>query len=167
MPYELCVKSRKQQILLFDVEEMTSVGELKKKIQDKTGMSVGDQPPLFFDAKELTDDSASLLEYDIVPDDCPGGPIVSMGTTAWCPFNVHIQLPSGRVHKEMVTGDSTVAQLKGRITAAVGIPYLAMKLLSADAELKDPCTLTECGVAADGKIQLLTTMKLYAGPTAH
>mmetsp|Transcript_53855 Transcript_53855/g.138729 ORF Transcript_53855/g.138729 Transcript_53855/m.138729 type:complete len:168 (-) Transcript_53855:78-581(-) len=166
MPYELCVKNRKQQILLFDVEEMDTIASLKKKIQDKTGTSVADQQPLYFNAKELSDDNASLLEYDIVPDDCPGGPIVALGGTEWCPFTVRIELPNGRTLKEMVTNDSTAGQLKGRLTAAVGIPYLAMKLFHQSAEIKERSKLGECGVLPDSTIRLETTMPLYQGPEA-
>merc|ERR1719356_629787 len=107
---------------------MDTVGELKKKIREKTGLSA--LPPLFVSGRELSDDAASLLEYDVVPDACPGGPVVSLGGTPWAPFKVRVQLPNGRLLQESVGLETTIAQLKGRITAQVGIPYLTMKLLA-------------------------------------
>lgn len=41
------------------------------------------------------------------------------------------------LRQEHVTGDTTVAQLKGRITSEVGIPYLCMKLFAGTKELRD------------------------------
>eukprot|EP00443_Scrippsiella_acuminata_P040234 CAMPEP_0115234110 /NCGR_PEP_ID=MMETSP0270-20121206/34622_1 /TAXON_ID=71861 /ORGANISM="Scrippsiella trochoidea, Strain CCMP3099" /LENGTH=167 /DNA_ID=CAMNT_0002648843 /DNA_START=113 /DNA_END=616 /DNA_ORIENTATION=- len=166
MPFELSVKSRQQQILIFDVEEVDTIGALKRKIRDKVGS--GGMQPLFFKGVELADDDASLLEYDIVPDDCPGGPVIALGSGPSDSFCVAIELPGGRVHEEMVTGETTVAQLKGRITSQVGIPYLAIKLFVGDAQLKDRFKLVESGISPGAtKVRLATSMPLYAGPAAR
>mmetsp|Transcript_43108 Transcript_43108/g.138611 ORF Transcript_43108/g.138611 Transcript_43108/m.138611 type:complete len:172 (+) Transcript_43108:88-603(+) len=167
MPYEVSIKSRKQQILLVDVEETDTVAELKKKIKSKLGAGPESQQPLFFNGVELADDEASLLEYDVVPDDCPGGPIVTMGRSPWTPFRLQVELPGGRIYQELVSIDTTVAQVKGRITSEVGIPYLAIKLYAKDTLLKDRLTLADAGVAPGSKIRLSTGMPLYAGPAGR
>merc|ERR1712232_357269 len=102
--------------ILLQVEELERVADLKKKIQEKTGVPVADQQSLYFEGAELNDDAAMLLELNIVADDCPGGPIVTMGSCAWVPFTVSIKLPGGKTVKELVSMDTSVGQLKGKIT---------------------------------------------------
>jgi len=34
-PYEVCIKNRKQQIILLQAEELETIADLKKKIQEK------------------------------------------------------------------------------------------------------------------------------------
>merc|ERR1712113_1079858 len=135
--YEICVKNRKQQILLFNVEATNTIKDLKKSIEEKTGVNQGEQQPLYFNGLELTDEEATLLEYGVVPDDCPGGPIVMLGTSAWVPFYVNVFLPDGRRHNVLVTITTTVGQLKGRITTEMGVPYLMQKLIVDGKELQN------------------------------
>merc|ERR1711879_37098 len=115
--------------------------------------------------QEMNDEGAMLLELDIVPDDCPGGPIVNMGSSAWAPFDVFINLPGGKTIKEHVNIDTTVGQLKGKITTDYGIPYLMMKLYYGESQLKDYKTLGDLDVPAGCKIMLETIKPLYYGPS--
>merc|ERR1711918_8221 len=165
-PYEVCIKNRKQQIILLQAEELETIGDLKKKIQEKTGVPVADQQPLYFDGGELNDESAMLLELNIVADDCPGGPIVTMGSSAWAPFTVCLKLPGGKTVKELVSIDTTVGQLKGKITTDFGIPYLMIKLYMEGTELKDLKTLGDMDVPPGCKLELETVKPLYDGPAA-
>ncbi|CAE8586485.1 unnamed protein product [Polarella glacialis] len=167
MSYELCVKSRAQQILVLRVEETDTILDLKKQIQGQIGTPVQDQQPLYFNGQELDDESATLLEYNILADDCPGGPVVQLGSSAGeSSFDLECLLPGGRRLKEHVTVDTTVAQLKGRLTSEVGIPYLCMKLSAGLEELRDPFTLRQYRLAGDSRIEVSTTRPLYAGPAA-
>mmetsp|Transcript_69421 Transcript_69421/g.162582 ORF Transcript_69421/g.162582 Transcript_69421/m.162582 type:complete len:161 (-) Transcript_69421:58-540(-) len=158
MPYEICVKNRQQNILLLTVEETDTIHDLKQDVKARVGEA---EEPLFFNGVELLDEEATLLEYNIVPDECPGGPIVHLGGCA--AFDLECELPSGRQIRESVTGDTTVAQLKGRITSEAGIPYLCMKLLAGDLELRDPVCLRHYDLAGRG-LRVVTTRQLYAGP---
>ncbi|CAE7727574.1 unnamed protein product [Symbiodinium sp. CCMP2456] len=160
MPYEICVKNRQQNILLLTVEETDTIHDLKQDVKARVGDA---EEPLFFNGVELLDEEATLLEYNIVPDECPGGPIVHLGGCA--AFDLECELPSGRQLRESVTGDTTVAQLKGRITSEAGIPYLCMKLLAGDLELRDPVCLRHYDLAGLG-LRVVTTRRLYAGPAA-
>ncbi|CAE7751258.1 lgrC, partial [Symbiodinium necroappetens] len=108
------------------------------------------EEPLFFNGVELLDEEATLLEYNIV------GPIVHLGGCA--AFDLECELPSGRQLRESVTGDTTVAQLKGRITSEAGIPYLCMKLLAGDLELRDPVCLRHYDLAGLG-LRVVTTRR--------
>lgn len=146
---------------------MDSLEALKKKIAEKTGVPVGDQQPLYFNGAELTDDNGSLLEYDILPDGCPGGPIVTMGSTAWDPFYLKVKLPSGRTYKAYVTMTTTVGQLKGAITTDCGIPYLVQKLYLDEMQLQDRFTLADYVVPADAKVDLVLSRPIYAGPAVR
>ncbi|CAJ1351065.1 unnamed protein product [Effrenium voratum] len=162
MPYDLCIKNSQQQILVVTVEETDSIRELKQDLKARLAAEANE--PLFFNGVELADEDATLLEYNVVPDDCPGGPVVHMGTCP-CSFDLECRLPGGGHIKEHVTGDTTVAQLKGRITSEVGIPYLCMKLFAGTKELRDPLPLQRYGLAGDSAVQV-STRPLYAGPAA-
>merc|ERR1711937_820320 len=102
-----------------------------------------------------------LLELNIVKDDCPGGPIVTMGSSVWAPFTVYIKMPGGKTVKELVSLDTTVGQLKGKITTDFGIPYLMMKLFMDNTELKDKKTLGDHDVPPASKLNLETVRPLY------
>ncbi|CAE7379574.1 RUB2 [Symbiodinium pilosum] len=158
MPYEICVKSRQQRILLLTVEETDKIRDLKQDVKAK----VEEDEPLYFNGLELADEEATLLEYNIVPDECPGGPVLHLGGCTT--FDIECELPTGRQLKEHVTNDTTVAQLKGRITSEAGIPYLCMKLLDGNLELRDPVPLRHYGLA--GRTVRVLTRQLYAGPAA-
>eukprot|EP00440_Ansanella_granifera_P000014 gb/GFBE01000015.1/.p1 GENE.gb/GFBE01000015.1/~~gb/GFBE01000015.1/.p1 ORF type:complete len:166 (+),score=35.51 gb/GFBE01000015.1/:1-498(+) len=164
MPFELCIKSRQQNILVLKVEETDTILDIKKSIKSRLEEAVED--PLYFNGVELTDEDATLLEYNIVQDECPGGPIVHLGRPANVAFNVECKLPSGQPLKECVTRETTVAQLKGRITCEAGIPFLMMKLFSGDVELRDAMPLAHYGIPGSSAIRVATTRPLYTGPAA-
>jgi len=166
MPYEICVKTRAQQIITFDVEETNTVGEVKKLLQDKTGTADYDQLPLYFNAKELTSEDATLVDLGIVTDGCPGGPILQLGRAAEDAFDVLVQLPDGGEHRVMVSPAFTVAQLKARLTQDLGIPFLMIKLYYDYVELTDSGTMLSYKLPAEAKVQLRTKKELYAGPHA-
>eukprot|EP00913_Durusdinium_trenchii_P020515 g19270.t1 len=112
--------------------------ERSKQAYDQARVAAEADEPLVFNGVELDDEDATLLEYNIVPDDCPGGPVLHLGGAPWRSFDLECQLPSGGHIKEHVTPETTVAQLKGRITSEVGIPYLCMKLFAGRVELREP-----------------------------
>ena len=118
MPYDLCIKNSQQNILVLTVEETDSIRDLKQDI--KARISDVQDEPLFFNGVELADEDATLLEYNILPDDCPGGPVVHLGRCQRS-FNLPCHLPSGGLIQEHVTPETTVGQLKGRITSEVGM----------------------------------------------
>ncbi|CAJ1453340.1 unnamed protein product [Effrenium voratum] len=122
-------------------EETDSIRELKQDLKARLAaeadcLASAANEPLFFNGVELADEDATLLEYNVVPDDCPGGPVVHMGTCP-CSFPSCSSRADQSLRQEHVTGDTTVAQLKGRITSEVGIPYLCMKLFAGTKELRD------------------------------
>eukprot|EP00931_Biecheleriopsis_adriatica_P095523 TRINITY_DN6911_c0_g2_i1.p2 TRINITY_DN6911_c0_g2~~TRINITY_DN6911_c0_g2_i1.p2 ORF type:complete len:166 (-),score=27.88 TRINITY_DN6911_c0_g2_i1:9-506(-) len=164
MPYELCVKSQEQNILVLKVEESDTILDLKKSIESRLEKSL--EAPLYFNGAELADEDASLLEYNIVQDDCPGGPVVNLGASPWDSFDVECKLPSGGSLKERITCETTVAQLKGRITSQAGIPYLCMKLFAGDVELRDCLQFAHYRLPSSCCIKVATTRPLYAGPAA-
>mmetsp|Transcript_63169 Transcript_63169/g.150621 ORF Transcript_63169/g.150621 Transcript_63169/m.150621 type:complete len:163 (-) Transcript_63169:42-530(-) len=154
MPFEVCVKARNGQLTVLDVDDSLTVGALKGKLQDFSGKAPAAQPKLYFNGVELGDTDKTLKDYGIVPDDCPGGPILTLGLSKADPFDVYVQLPSGGQHKAWVTCSTTVAQLKSLISEGVGIPYLMIQLLHNYKELKDGKTLGELGVLPDAKLML-------------
>lgn len=156
-------RRHQQNILIITVEETDSIREVKQDI--KARVAEADEP-LFYNGVELADEDATLLEYNIVPDDCPGGPVIHLGGAPWKSFDLECRLPSGGHIKEHVTAETTVAQLKGRITSEVGIPYLCMKLFAGPVELRDPLPLQRYGLAGDSAVQVMTTRSLYTGPAA-
>ncbi|CAL1133617.1 unnamed protein product [Cladocopium goreaui] len=147
-----------QNVLIITVEETDSIREVKQDI--KARVAEADEP-LFYNGVELADEDATLLEYNIagsrVPDHCPGGPLIHLGGAPWRSFDLE---------PEHVTAETTVAQLKGRITSEVGIPYLCMKLFAGPVELRDPLPLQRYGLAGDSAVQVMTTRSLYTGPAA-
>ncbi|CAK9008170.1 unnamed protein product [Durusdinium trenchii] len=164
MPCDLCIKNRQQNILVITVEETDSIRDLRQEIKARVAAEADE--PLVFNGVELDDEDATLLEYNIVPDDCPGGPVLHLGGAPWRSFDLECQLPSGGHIKEHVTPETTVAQLKGRITSEVGIPYLCMKLFAGRVELRDPLPLERYGLSGDCAVQVRATRPLYAGPAA-
>lgn len=121
---------------------------------------------LFFNGVELLDEEATLLEYDVVPDDCPGGPVVHLGGSPFGSFDLQCLLPNGRLLKEQVTLETTVAQLKGRICSETGMPFLCMKLHVGAVELRDAPPLGRYGLSGHKAVQVSSTRKLYVGPAA-
>lgn len=81
-------------------------------------------------------------------------------------FTVTCVLPDGFVHKDLLTSAMTVAQLKGRITSEVGIPYLCMKLYLDGIELQERRTLGHSGVNGSSQIEVALTRSIYKGPQA-
>eukprot|EP00930_Biecheleria_cincta_P078924 TRINITY_DN66561_c0_g1_i1.p1 TRINITY_DN66561_c0_g1~~TRINITY_DN66561_c0_g1_i1.p1 ORF type:complete len:169 (-),score=47.12 TRINITY_DN66561_c0_g1_i1:8-514(-) len=162
--YEICIKSREQNIMVLRVMETDTISEVLAKLKDKLGESV--QQSLFFNGVELTDKEATLLEYNIVADDCPGGPVLNLGGSPWSDFDLECKLPNGSLLKECVTQETTVAQLKGRITSEAGIPYLCMKLFAQGSELRDALTLAHYKLPGQCRVEVVTTRPLYAGPAA-
>merc|ERR1712032_1645039 len=122
------------------------------------------QQPLYFNGVEMGDESATLAEYSVTPDDFPGGPIVQLGRSPYCPYDVYVELPDGRAHKVWVNADTSVAQLKGQVSGELGIPYLMMDLSCGGEELRDRYKLGEYNVSPNAKIALTTPRPLYAGP---
>mmetsp|Transcript_159665 Transcript_159665/g.281885 ORF Transcript_159665/g.281885 Transcript_159665/m.281885 type:complete len:168 (-) Transcript_159665:247-750(-) len=165
MPYPLVVKTKKQQIIKFDVEESTTVADVKKKVQEQLGIPPYDQPPLCFNGKEL-EEGDSLGSLKIVPDGAPGGPIVHLGKSPWDPFYVYVELPSGKEFKVYVSISTTVAQLKGQITNECGVPYLMYELMFQGNDLAELSSLGDCGVGPEAKILTKTYDALYQGPAA-
>merc|ERR1712032_1366804 len=122
------------------------------------------QQPLYFNGVEMGDESASLAEYSVTPDDFPGGPIVQLGRSPWCPYDVYVELSDGRAHKVWVSSCTTVAQLRGQVSGELGIPYLMMQMSCGGETLRDRFTLGDYSVPANAKIDLTTAKPLYAGP---
>eukprot|EP00933_Yihiella_yeosuensis_P083407 TRINITY_DN97621_c0_g1_i1.p1 TRINITY_DN97621_c0_g1~~TRINITY_DN97621_c0_g1_i1.p1 ORF type:complete len:182 (-),score=20.63 TRINITY_DN97621_c0_g1_i1:76-591(-) len=166
--FELSIKNRQQQILKLPVKETSTIFEVKKKLQDLLDYPVEEQLPLYFNGSELADDNASLLEYSIVEDECPGGPVLTLGSSEKESFDLECQLPNGKSLKEHVSLETTIAQLKGRITSEAGIPYLCMKIFAERTELKDPMTLRQLKQQLPGaaSVRVATTRPIYAGPAA-
>mmetsp|Transcript_12591 Transcript_12591/g.22240 ORF Transcript_12591/g.22240 Transcript_12591/m.22240 type:complete len:167 (+) Transcript_12591:73-573(+) len=164
MAFEICIKGRQQNITVVRVQEDDTVRMLKKAIQGRLGEKVTE--PIYFNGVELGDEDGILLEYGIVQDACPGGPVLHLGTSAAASFDLSCALPDGDILKEHVSFQTSVAQLKGRITSEVGIPYLCMKLFHDGTELRDPMTLADYKLPADCCIEVATTKKLYRGPAA-
>mmetsp|Transcript_14348 Transcript_14348/g.26371 ORF Transcript_14348/g.26371 Transcript_14348/m.26371 type:complete len:163 (-) Transcript_14348:44-532(-) len=162
MQFELCVKARNAQLTALDVDESLTIGALKGKLQDFSGKAPAAQPKLYFNGVELADSERSLKDYGILPDGCPGGPIVSLGMSKADPFHVYVQLPGGGQHKAWVTFSTTVAQLKVLVSEGAGIPYLMIQLLHGYKELTDAKTLDELGILPETKL-LLRSPKSFKG----
>lgn len=152
--YELCVKARNQSIIILSVTGGTLVSEVRLKIAENSGVVVERQPDLFFQGVLLPDDK-TLEQCGVVPDGCPGGPIVTMGWTRTDPFYVHVKFPDGTLFRAFVTCNSTVAQLRAQITKEAGVPYLMQKLYSDDMELNEFLTLEECNIEPNATLFLV------------
>ena len=102
----------------------------------------------------------------MVPDGCPGGPVVYLGPAPYDSFQVPCCLPNGLVVKEQVTASTSVAQLKGRLCSETGLPYLCIRLYVGQEELKDTEKLQRYELSGYKQVQVKPTRPLYVGPAA-
>jgi len=166
-PYELCVKTRKQEIITFDVQDNYTVAQVKETLKEKIGVAPRDQPPLYFKGLELENDQSTLGGLGIVQDGAPGWPIVEMGRAPNAAFHMHVELPDGKEHKACVAATMTCAQLKSIVSAQCGIPYLMAKLSFQGEELTvDKNSIGDYGIKPECKVICSTKKPLYKGPLA-
>lgn len=148
--FELCVKTRTLQILLFQVDENWTIIQLKQEIETRTNTST-DKFDLFRDTVQLTDEDATLGSLGILPDGCPGGPILTMSRTPYDPYDIVLQKPNGGLHTMYVSKVMSVGQLRAAVCDDLGLPYLMTKLYKNGEELKERKKLEDYDVGPVGE----------------
>ena len=132
-----CMDGRRMKL---DVDPADPIEEIKKKLEQKTGMPIDNQR-LFQDGKELLDNAKPAEEYGI-----QAGSELNLEPDT---INISVETPEGTQLKLPVKLSNTVGEIKEHVAAKTGIPvhkqvveYMG-KNLTTDA---NPTTVKELGV---------------------
>jgi len=128
----------------YEVTPSDTIGELKSRVEDETGVEPQDQR-LVFETKLLTDDNKTLGDVGIEHQD----------TLKLEPFRVHVRLPGGKkITFEVNPRTSTPMDVKNMVNQSEGIIPTKQILKFKGMELDDPMTLKDNGIQHDDTLDL-------------
>lgn len=132
----------------YMVDPLDSIGDLKSRVEGKTGVEPKDQR-LVFEENLLTDDDKTLRDVNIEHQD----------TLTLEPFRVHVRMPGGKklTLENINPRIATPMEVKNKVNKLEGIVPKKQILKFKGEELDSPRPLADFGVQHDDTIDLRLT----------
>ena len=132
-----------EKTITLQVGPLTSITEVKSKIQDENGIP-HEQQRLFYGGKEL-EDCHTLEEYNI-----QGRSTLHLGVT----MTIYVMAPTGKKTTLHVFPSDSIKKVKNKINDQLEIPPDQQQLIFEDMELQNDRTLSDYDIVSDCTISM-------------